>query len=148
MKYLFTLLALTTASTFAHADFVPGRVRPGMVAQMDVKSADGQFSAVQAATASLNFEDGKSEAVSVSVSFPNAERLTLPIVSKVPSDCGTVITAQLDERAVIRLEDFTRIRCRIYVKNPWHISVRLEGEGGAISALRLEGKPEFVFVTL
>jgi|GEM_PF-2699036 len=147
-----SVLALALTGVSAFADFRPGRVRAGVVSEMRTAEATGSFERVSGARVELNFEDGKSAPVSITLKVDGASSV-LPIVKIAASSCGdqyVAITSIPSGFRTTRLEltDYSNIQCRLFVANKWHVTVQHSDEINQKSELKLEGQPEYLAVTL
>ena len=79
MLFLFLVLAIFGNGS-ANADYIPGRVRAHVMADMKVEVARGVFLGMRLLKISLNYEDGRPQPVSFSVTAKaDASPVTLKI---------------------------------------------------------------------
>ncbi len=154
LSILFGLaLALTAGAAFA--DFRPGRVRPGTISEMRTVVASGIYERESGARLELNYEDGKAKPVSLTLKQDGQEALTLPIIRTQLTNCGNTYVAEAPSNfsstgVSLTLVDYSRIQCKIFVANAWHLEVaQVEGNAGeGRSIWKLEGHPQDLVGTL
>jgi hypothetical protein len=149
--FAFALMALMTAGS-AFADFLPGRVRPGAVAKMEVVQGSGIFSGLQQAMLYQNFEDGKGF-VSLKLAVPGGVTLDLPVSGAKDTSCGNFAWSddlRLDGLVLnSEFSDFSQpLVCGVHYESKWRLSLEMADTEGNRSVLLLEGNPEILYLTL
>lgn len=140
MNALSALLCLLSLSLPLSARATP-QVR---YANLETTYASGFYEPTRSAVLALTLEDG--HAVSLTLTA-EGRKLTARVWQTQATRCGDRYYARLsvpDERIStdIRLTDYTNVRCRLWVKNKWHATVKTQEPGGDESRLELEGTPE------
>lgn len=144
-------IALTAGSAFA--DFRPGRVRAGAYSEMRTTEASGIYERETGARLEMNYEDGKSDPVSLTLKMEGKQPETFEIQSIQRGFCGDQLLAVsapsiFMRGTTVKLTDYSNIRCRIAVRNAWHLDVSTFDEDHLKSEWKLEGQPEYLAVTL
>lgn len=114
--------------------------------RMEVVFASGSYAVSRAAVVALNFgrESGQPESITLS---SLGRKLTARIWKTRLSPCGDRYYARLavpDENIAtdLVLSDYSHVRCRIYVRDAWHMKVSTREPDGSLSEMELSGNPD------
>jgi len=145
-----TLAALTTA-TFAFGDYVPGRIRPLALAQMQVVEASGEFAGLKDAMLYQNFQDG-GDFVSLKLAIKGGQPFTLPISAVRKGSCGSIAWSEsvaFGDRVIrSQFSDFSEAICTVFKETTWELKLEMKDAAGRSSTATFRGNPEPLFVTL
>jgi hypothetical protein len=152
MKFLTALVLAVATISSAYADFLPGRVRPGYKADMKTVAATGIYQGIEGAFVTLNYEDGKAEPVSISVSLPNTKKkTTLPVHNIKKSECGDHYVAYYATQNLVQtyfeLTSYVTAKCERAIPNTFELSVKTS-QPGSKSELDVAGNAEVIYVTM
>src|SRR3989338_7087054 len=138
--FLFLVLAIFGNGS-ANADYIPGRVRAHVMADMKVEVARGVFLGMRLLKISLNYEDGRPQPVSFSVTAKaDASPVTLKINEVRKSECGSLYEAiapgQAASRFLLELKDDSKERCQDLPASRWVAQITLKEADGNESYAR------------
>jgi hypothetical protein len=134
----------------AFADYVPGRESKVAFAKMQVVRASGIYEDVREATLAKIHVAGNG--------FVRLELSAGPLFLQFPMNkfentfCGDfawskeLLVNETKTRAAF--SDYSNIRCRMRVDEPWKLTIQTVDASGTVSNLELEGTPKYLMHTM